>query len=96
MGAIRLPRDENNIELIGTTRVRHWASQSRSVEGNKWGRDPSDKSGMRELPREAFQKLPDHDWCIYAKTQIKDPYKVLKDVFYLKDDDEVHIYEILP
>ena len=88
MRAINLPKHktiENAYELDGVA-VRHWASQGRDVEDVKWGKG---------VQRTDFKPLPDHEYCIYAKTSVQGIDKRMKDVFYMKDDDEVHIYEIL-
>jgi len=88
MGAVILPKHktiENAYELEGLP-VRHWAYQGRDVDGIAWG---------KKVGRNDFKPLPDHEYCIYARTQVQGIDKAMKDVFYLRDDDEVHIYEIL-
>lgn len=79
------PRIENAFILDGLP-VRHWASQGRDVEGIKWAKD---------IKREDYRPLPDHEYCIYSRTKVEGVGRQMKDVFYMRDDDEVHIFEIL-
>lgn len=85
MAAILLPVDKEGRVEIDDVKCRHYASQHRDVDGVKWGKD---------IKREDFKKLPGHDQTWYARTQFKGPEKLV-DVFFLKDEDEIHIYQIL-
>lgn len=70
---------------IDGSRCKHLASQSNTDRSVEWD---------SHLKREDYKKLDGNPFTFFARTQWKGFGRNI-DVVLIKDDDEIHLYEIL-